>query len=334
MLCGSLWGFAQKTDVLMATLQHGDKVQVYYGKDALKTAYEAAADSGDVITLSAGTFSSPWQVQKSLTITGAGFVTDVEKGVYPTIVDGTINFSPRDIVNEDGETVKEAVSINGTRLEGLSIGTVIIYGTRRAENIQLVKCSLDEMYCPASVKDMTVRQCRVGRACWNRDSKTGIGTNILFINSIVGEGTSYAPSESTFFFKNCIVNAVSYVAYTYENCILGGAPGNGSTVCNCILMKANEGTYIGGGNWGGKQYAGIFTEEMTSLEWEKGKTYELKYPDTYKGTDGKQVGLYGGTYPYNPTPSTPQITACEIDNATAADGTIKVNITVKAQTED
>lgn len=41
MACGvALWGRAQQgTDVLMATLQHGDEVSMYYGKTALEEAY-------------------------------------------------------------------------------------------------------------------------------------------------------------------------------------------------------------------------------------------------------------------------------------------------------
>lgn len=333
MLCCSLWGFAQKTDVLMATLQHGDQVKVYYGQDAFKVAYEAAADSGDVITLSAGTFSTPSYVKKSLTVVGAGFETDADKGIYPTILSSYFHFQPGDYVNEDGEMVKEGISINGSRLEGLCIPGVVIYGTRSAENIQLVKCKLTgSLSLAAIVNNLTVRQCLLmSGITW---SNYDIGTNILFINSVLNGSIFYSNSQSTLFFKNCIMQYVPGNSYTYENCILGGAPGNGSAVRNCILLKNGEGTYIGGENWANKQYAGIFTEEMTDLKWTEGKTYELKYPDTYIGTDGKQVGLYGGTYPYNPTPSTPQITRCEIDNATATDGTIKVKITVEAQTED
>ena len=56
MACGAaLWGRAQQgTDVLMATLQHGDEVSVYYGKTALEEAYTAAADSGDVVDVECG----------------------------------------------------------------------------------------------------------------------------------------------------------------------------------------------------------------------------------------------------------------------------------------
>jgi len=35
----------------MTTLQHGDQTYVFYGPDALVGAYNAAADSADVITL-------------------------------------------------------------------------------------------------------------------------------------------------------------------------------------------------------------------------------------------------------------------------------------------
>ena len=100
MACGvALWGRAQQgTDVLMATLQHGDEVSVYYGKTALEEAYTAAADSGDVVTLSAGRFTFSGYMQKSLTIVGNGFLSDMENGVFPTVITSGLQFKPRDVV--------------------------------------------------------------------------------------------------------------------------------------------------------------------------------------------------------------------------------------------
>ena len=51
---------------------------------------------------------------------------------------------------------------------------------------------------------------------------------------------------------------------------------------------------------------------------------------TYLGTDGKEVGLYGGSIPYEEDPTTPQITKCNVASKSTADGKLSVEIEVKA----
>lgn len=109
---------------------------------------------------------------------------------------------------------------------------------------------------------------------------------------------------------------------------------SGSVVNNCIFLNQNPSDLVGAGNWVNCKYAGIFEESMNDLAWDGVKTFKLKYPEEYIGTDGTQVGLYGGPYPYNPTPSIPQIKESHIDTTVAADGKLKVSVTVEAQTED
>ena len=143
MACGvALWGRAQQgTDVLMATLQHGDEVSVYYGKTALEEAYTAAADSGDVVTLSAGVFSfSNHEFQKSLSVVGNGFVSDMENGIYPTIIEDGLYFKPRDVVDDDGEMVKEGVKVDGIRLEGLKLSYVLFQSCSHYHLFTLESC--------------------------------------------------------------------------------------------------------------------------------------------------------------------------------------------------
>lgn len=50
----------------------------------------------------------------------------------------------------------------------------------------------------------------------------------------------------------------------------------------------------------------------------------------YKGSDGTQVGMYGGTLPFNTTPSYPQITKMNVAKKTTADGKLSVEIEVSA----
>lgn len=49
---------------------------------------------------------------------------------------------------------------------------------------------------------------------------------------------------------------------------------------------------------------------------------------TYLGTDGTQVGIYGGAFPFNTKPTGPQITSCSVANKTSADGKLSVDIVI------
>lgn len=49
-----------------------------------------------------------------------------------------------------------------------------------------------------------------------------------------------------------------------------------------------------------------------------------------KGTDGTEVGIYGGSLPYDPTPTNPQISKFNVAAKTTADGKLSVDIEVKS----
>lgn len=338
MACGvALWGRAQQgTDVLMATLQHGDEVSVYYGNTALEEAYTAAADSGDVITLSAGRFTAPAYIQKSLSIVGNGFVSDMENGVFPTVITEALTFKPRDIVDDDGETVKEAVKVDGVRLEGLDLERALAFESSGiVRNVEVVKCRLKEALAfRTSTENFTLRQSlSLENIAFNNTTSWYNHQNFY----IVGCYVSYVADARAY---NTILMDHSIYGYNYmlnvavKNSIMPCNSLSGGSANNCIFLNQNPSNLVGAGNWVNCKYAGIFEESMNDLAWDGVKTFKLKYPEEYIGTDGTQVGLYGGSYPYNPTPSIPQIKESHIDTTVAADGKLKVSVTVEAQTED
>ena len=49
-----------------------------------------------------------------------------------------------------------------------------------------------------------------------------------------------------------------------------------------------------------------------------------------KGTDGTEVGIYGGNLPFDPTPTNPQISKFNVAAKTTADGKLSVDIEVKS----
>ena len=69
----------------VGTLQHGDIITTFYGGGAFVEAYNAAAD-GDIITLSGGSFTCDIDIDKSLTIRGAGPVANAETGTEATLL--------------------------------------------------------------------------------------------------------------------------------------------------------------------------------------------------------------------------------------------------------
>ncbi len=334
LCCMTLFANAQATDVPMATLQHGDEIKVFYGKTALSQAYTAAADSGDVITLSAGVFDG-LTIQKSLKIIGNGFVTDEEKRIYPTVISGDWGFSSRDVINDDGETIKGAIGYDGARVEGLQIKNFNLSG-EGVNGFEIVKCNITEnLFFNTNTQNVTIRQSRIYVIYLSQHNKYHIQENLDIRNSVVEfyNGSSRYDTRSTIFIDHSIITGKLIVG-TVSNSILNYNSIDPSVIVNnCIFIECAPKVSLGTGNWFNKKYAGIFEEEMTNMDWDGVKTFKLKYPDTYIGTDGTQVGLYGGTYPFNPTPTVPQITESEIDTKVAADGKLKVRITVEAQTE-
>ena len=60
--------------------------------------------------------------------------------------------------------------------------------------------------------------------------------------------------------------------------------------------------------------------------------YELpeEAQSQYLGTNGTQVGIYGGTLPFSSTPTNPQITKCNVAAKSTADGKLSVDIEVSS----
>ena len=49
---------------------------------------------------------------------------------------------------------------------------------------------------------------------------------------------------------------------------------------------------------------------------------------TYLGTDGTQVGIYGGDMPYDPTPASPHVKKFSV-KSTTEDGKLRVSLEVE-----
>lgn len=332
----SLFAQAQNTDAPMATLQHGEQTRVWTGTDAFIKAYEAAADSADIITLSAGHFNTPYEISKSFRLYGAGCEDDPVTGTMATVMHDRLRFKPADITNEDGETIKAGRKVNGLHLEGIQVPSLEFpqYEWTPVENLTIAKCKVyDHIYFLVHSQNVTIKQSILLNGIYIDNS--GIShTNLLITNSFF-HGLGNSNTASSIHVDHCIVRG-SLPSALCTNSILYNPLSSGSTSKNNIFVGQNS---IGNGvqgsnNWTGIANAGVYAADGEDGTYAEDKTFELKYPKKYVGTDGTEIGLHGGNYPWNKIPCTPRIMESDIDTKTSADGKLKVSIKVEAQTKD
>ncbi len=340
MAAAALVAQAQSNDAPMATLQHGDQTLVFTGIDAFTAAYNAAADAEDVITLSSGYFNVPSYIQKSVSIYGAGMEDDPETGSKATVMGSGLYFKPRDIVDGDGNNITAAVKVNGVHLEGLCINGDIYASNNNnvpMEELTVAKCKFGSLTGSQNMtlKNTTVRQCVItGMLGYN--SAAGLSVNNLLVaNSyvktfrITGNNIHVDHCIATYFYNNAPLLCTNSILYN-------DLPTGSTARCN-IRIGGGLGTGIqtdSYGNWLNLANAGVWAADGEDGSYAETKTFDLKYPTKYIGTDDTQVGLLGGLYAWNKIPSTPRIVESAIDTRTSADGKLKVSLKVEAQTKD
>ncbi len=317
VLVCAMSSFAQTS--LMATLNHEGTISTFYGAVALRQAH-AAAVSGDVITLSSGTFLST-DITKAVTIRGAGM--DVSKAYdivnEPTVLGG--NFNIKIPAEDTGRLTLEGIYHNGD----------IYFSEGQVKNALFLKSRFKYISKSGSckVQDLTVLNCRISESI-NVDD----GNSAQFLNSVVNSFNSGYMS-----FSHCVI---------LDGFRLGN---NGNEYKNCII------TYESGGLFSSSSsaYNNLFISNETSLLQNVPNNTNLRVPtsderfaylrgyndskdykltdqnrDVLKATDGGEIGIYGGSLPYSAIPTNPQITKFNVASKTTADGKLSVDIEVKS----
>lgn len=317
--------FAQNT--LVATLTHGSDVKMFYGTYALRDAHNAAV-SGDVINLSGGGFQAV-DISKALTLRGTG----IDVAIPTRIVNGfTINI-PTDDANH--------FSMEGIRCQG----RVTMNGT--FDNPYFVKCQFTEInYDQTTIKNAMYVNCKITgnlTRLWGTNS-------VQFINSYVSGFRNESESTSSASFVNCVIRpqegSEAYLLRSCQlmNCILynnhswrtASSLPNTTIASNCVAINDNGlmndvfNNSQSNPNCGLAVYSEMF-KDFTG-EYSDAQTFELSTEGKKRqlGTDGNEIGLYGGLIPYTSIPSYPRFTKMNVANKTTADGKLSVEIEVSA----
>ncbi|WP_279134509.1 hypothetical protein [Parabacteroides johnsonii] len=310
-------------DLMVATLQSGDATQVFYGANAFVDAV-GKANSGDLITLSAGTFNVP-RIEKALRIQGSGYMDDPENGLYRT----TLNYELYINLPEG--------SSDDFLLEGIySDKELRVESSTPVKNFILKRCRFYRVsFSGATTENCQLEHCRISDYLIIGDKST----NFSVINSVINALRSNN-ENSSIVFQNTFVNDVSYDAIvTFENCILSSRYAEDYSnvrlhqnciIKHCLALKGNMFANV----WDLQNY--WYSDKTTIWGADKGYSdtdlYELTddAKKQYTDAEGKEIGIHGGHKPFSSTPSHPQIIKRDIATKTSG-GKLKVDITVEAQ---
>ena len=322
--------FAQQQ---LATLNHNDTISVYYGETALREAHAAAA-TGDIITLSPGRFSAI-TITKAITIRGAGMMRD-SLGNEPTYVYNSTTYL--DVPTD---------STHYLTLEGINFSTNVSY--KQIYAARFIKCSFS-YFLPY-------------------DGSTSKMSDSQFVNCIVSSINSFSYSENdpaNTQFINSIILSISVPRATLLNCVakisMTAYSLSRKTIQNSILIGTydEDGPYSTAYSFNGStcfnsigvypygrgfdtvntpdhdlhsygQYSDVF--KTFNGTYTEGETFELKdaIATGIRGDDGTQVGIYGGSFPFDANVRNPRIRRCTVARRATADSKLSVNIEVVSE---
>ena len=320
--------FAQSS--MLATLSHNGEISTYYGATAFRDAYNAS-QHGDIITLSSGSFTAV-NINKALTIRGAGMQVDTVANTFPTVISGDFFINIPDSVTQR------------LTMEGLYNNfTVTVGGTLK--DASFLKCRFKVFTYYSSnatkMKNLTFIHCRV-----SSELKLPNESSASCVNCYICNPESYSETSSNFEFSNCVISS-EYTSHIYSssfiNCFIRNNSGWHDK--DIYLDSSNSAYYCLGKNNDNNMFQNMPNTTNTILTGNLNtvfKTYTGSYNDNetfeltdeakakYLGSDKTQVGIYGGNLPFDPTPTNPQITKCNVASKSTADGKLSVDIEVSA----
>lgn len=344
-------------DVQLVTLQKAERTQVFYGANAFKEAM-VEAEHGNTITLSAGSFKAV-DITKAVKIYGVGYeveakmkTSQVGKGTTTQTKDELPKYSTRLI----GDFVIALDSINEQPAKGLYMEGIYSNNTIRVEkyleDALFVKCKFlnvdflvkSEFKAYVESKNCLFSQCRfTGWLELGTPHDDVVSNCIIYAVGHTSESATALIQNSVIMTICCGINGI-----VLKNNIIKEVHSGGNThdlggsrsyplypTCSAYHNMAGS-VYIfqdlstKDENWLDEKWATTLFGEGGIDKYDDTYMYELtdEAKATYIGTDGKPIGLYGGTSPFSPILTIPRIVKKDIADETV-DGKLKVNIKVE-----
>ena len=323
--------FTLKAQSVVA-LQRSGETHFFSGADAFKLAYEAAS-SGDTLFVSGGTYIVPETVNKLLMVFGAGHNPDYTKATGQTIFSGDLVLAQGaaksyfegcllldKLIFSENEKVDDLV-FRRCRINGM----IDFIGNHTSENLCENTHFIECVFAPNSQNNFShSKNTTISNSiCAGRFSNMNYATlsNCIFLTTGGSGAVFYSGAHCTV--QNSVINANPYL---YSN--------TNFTFKNNVFFK-NVGlssSHYYSDNYVGVESEGFFVNQ-DGVSFGYTDNYNLSNPESYTGTDGTQVGVYGGMHPWKEgsIPMIPHISRKSISQSVDADGNLKIEVDVSAQ---
>ena len=194
----------------VATLQHGDDVSVFYGTNAFVEAH-TAAETGDIITLSSGTFV-PTTITKAITLRGAGCMTDSITATLPTIIPGDFT------INSENDSIFFSC-------EGIYFTGQVRYKRLNAPNF--IRCNFETFTDNDNTNNTNMQNAQFVNCKFRYIAVSYRSSNTTFINCVSWKTSIHDFSVVAY---NSIIrlNYWDASAFTSINCIVGKVGNTGN----------------------------------------------------------------------------------------------------------
>jgi hypothetical protein len=312
-------------------VQNGTKTAFY---NDLETAVQEAV-SGDTIYLPGGPVylqEDQLIIDKKLAVIGAGWDLDSIGALKPTEL--------RNNSNRDAD-IRFSVGSDGSLLTGLKLHNITFdnNASQLIANVTIARIYTiygGSIKLGAGVNNIFVRESYI------LGGFDGAGARDCWINNNAIGGTAFGDFQNSHIYNN-VINC--YYGVGGNNCVYENNfiyTGNLSAT-DCIFNN-NAFTFnitfphgtnnTGFDNLVSQPYSGNF---IGSLDWVVPKNLKLKDDSPLKnaGTDGTDIGMYGGNDPYKEgaVPFNPHIDEIVVSSITDKAGNLKVKMQVSSQTK-
>lgn len=301
------------------------------GQAAMFTVVQTAVDSaqvGDTVFVHASSLYTPYgavSIKKRIVLLGEGGMPDWNVA------------KPSRFVSQLGAITIDSISgiqVSGTQVNGVRVSSITVINSN-LKSIIVKNCN---------IADYGANLRGIGHIIYNNIFQTAItiDKNCIFSNNYVH---GYITSGTGCTVANNVINGTitNFTSSTIVNNIFIATNAISDGVSNSYSKNLQVGTDLPAGNYTNEPLATTFKEAgiISSMDYNTyfTATFELKVgcPGIAGGTDGKDVGVHGGQYPWpankflNGDPGLPKVQSVEVQNAVLAPGaTLKVNLKAKS----
>ncbi len=310
-------------------------VQIIKGNTALATAYDIA-QNGDTLYISGGSYIPPAVFDKQLTVFGAGHYVDSTLATGKTFINGNV------VMSENADLFYiEGVEITGN----FSVST-----NHSVNNMVIKRCKINGTFnVLGNLSNPSSNLSLIGNVLISRLNLENIQSSMLSNNII---SNTFQNSNGNLISNNIVLgyigsSSMDYLFYGNNNTLnnnifiwegyVANVNGSGNIFNNNLYVEPTPNYGIAAtsiGNFTGIPQSAIFVNQTGAI-FSYSHDYNLQLPASYLGTDGTQVGIYGGAFPYKEgaVPLNPHIQIKNIAPTTDSNGNLQIQIQVEAQND-